>query len=377
MTTRYLYLLGAALLLFLLAFSTGSPAFLAPAGLFSLLLLYAPVSVRLARRGMKMHLQFLQDRVRRGDQAELHITAAYRSLLPVSPIQLQISIGEDMPLQPLEIPCSAQAHSFSLLFSTRHAGVIRPKVNSCGIRDIFGIYAREYGSFRDLPELLVLPVDFRVEPLIYTQVDAGLGTMAKANEDITSPSDIRSYQTGDPMKKIHWKLSARKQELLVRKFDEPVLPDALVILNCEKPASPDIQDALLETALSVMKVESAREHGIRLPLLGTHPTEVEGQMGIGLIAENLARMEWTAGSSFEEVLLIESGRLRRFGATVIITSVLSGELVEIMCQMRRIGPALRLYLITVNPSDPDLMPFVSRLQQASCEVCYVSPAGTA
>ena len=179
------------------------------------------------------------------------------------------------------------------------------------------------------------------------------------------------------MKKIHWKLSARKQELLVRKFDEPVLPDALVILNCEKPASPDIQDALLETALSVMKVESAREHGIRLPLLGTHPTEVEGQMGIGLIAENLARMEWTAGSSFEEVLLIESGRLRRFGATVIITSVLSGELVEIMCQMRRIGPALRLYLITVNPSDPDLMPFVSRLQQASCEVCYVSPAGTA
>ena len=101
------------------------------------------------------------------------------------------------------------------------------------------------------------------------------------------------------------------------------------------------------------------------------------QMGIGLIAENLARMEWTAGSSFEEVLLIESGRLRRFGATVIITSVLSGELVEIMCQMRRIGPALRLYLITVNPSDPDLMPFVSRLQQASCEVCYVSPAGTA
>ena len=155
MTTRYLYLLGAALLLFLLAFSTGSPAFLAPAVLFSLLLLYAPVSVRLARRGMKMHLQFLQDRVRRGDQAELHITAAYRSLLPVSPIQLQISIGEDMPLQPLEIPCSAQAHSFSLLFSTRHAGVIRPKVNSCRIRDIFGIYAREYGSFRDLPELLV------------------------------------------------------------------------------------------------------------------------------------------------------------------------------------------------------------------------------
>ena len=376
MTKRYLYLLCATLLLFLLAFSTGSPAFLAPAVLCSLLLIYAPLSVRLAGKHVKIELQFLQDHVRRGEQAEMVITAAYRSLLPVSPIQLLVSIDDDSPPHALEIPCSSQAKRFSLIFTTRHVGVLCPGINSCEIHDVFGIFTRNFRIDRNLPELLVLPVDFQVEPLVYSQVEAGMGTMAKANEDITSPADIRSYQTGDPMKKIHWKLSARKQELLVRKFEEPVLPDALVILNCEKPATPSIQDALLETALSVMKVESARDHGIRLPLLGTHPTEVEGQMGLTLIAENLARMEWTTGSSFEEVLLIESGRLRRFGAAVIITPVLNGELVEIMCQMRRIGPALRLYLITVNPSDPALLPFVSRLQQAGCEVCYVSPLET-
>jgi uncharacterized protein (DUF58 family) len=270
-----------------------------------------------------------------------------------------------------------RGETLEIPFAPRHVGYTRPGIRSVEVEDLLGLVRKRVVLKQTFFEMLVLPQTFDVEPLTLAPGDPGSELMARATEDLNAPSDIRSYQPGDAMKKIHWKLSARKQELLVRKFDEPVLPDALVILNCEKQASPDIQDALLETALSVMKVESAREHGIRLPLLGTHPTEVEGQMGIGLIAENLARMEWTAGSSFEEVLLIESGRLRRFGATVIITSVLSGELVEIMCQMRRIGPALRLYLITVNPSDPDLMPFVSRLQQASCEVCYVSPAGTA
>lgn len=49
-------------------------------------------------------------------------------------------------------------------------------------------------------------------------------TLARATEDISNPSDLRTYAPGDPMKKIHWKQSLRKQELLVRRFEEPALP---------------------------------------------------------------------------------------------------------------------------------------------------------
>ncbi|MCR4882443.1 MAG: DUF58 domain-containing protein [Clostridiales bacterium] len=376
MTKSYVFTAAASLFLFLLAFSTGAPAFLAPAFLLVLLLIYAPVSVLLARRSLSVQMQLLTDHVRRGDHAALTLSVRFRSLLPVSPLHLKVSIDDVESESTLDIPCSIYTKQFSLSFPARHAGCMHPGVNLCTIHDLFGLYHTDFVPRTSHPELLVLPLDFEVAPLVYAQVDAGLGTMAKANEDITSPSDIRSYQTGDPMKKIHWKLSARKQELLVRKFDEPVLPDALLLLNCEKPESLAIQDALLETAFSVMKKELSGDHAIQAPLLGAHPTELDGRMGLPLLAENLARMQWTNGTSFEEVLLIESRRLRRCGATAIITSSLNGELVEIMCQMRRMGPSLRLYLVTFTPSDPNLLPFVSRMQNADCEVCYVKPSET-
>ena len=75
--------------------------------------------------------------------------------------------------------------------------------------------------------------------------------MARATEDINSPSDVRTYAPGDPMKKIHWKLSLRKRELLVRRFEEPALPDALVLMDQSAPraasheASADLRDAML------------------------------------------------------------------------------------------------------------------------------------
>ena len=85
-------------------------------------------------------------------------------------------------------------------------------------------------------------------------------TMRRAMEDPSSPNDFRAYQQGDPLKRIHWKMSARKRELIVKQFEEPALPDALVMLDTSPPQlaegmpedqSAFLKDALLETAASV------------------------------------------------------------------------------------------------------------------------------
>ena len=80
---------------------------------------------------------------------------------------------------------------------------------------------------------------------------------------------------GDSLKRVHWKLSARKRELVVRRFEEPVLPEALVLMDCSPPpswghpeAEADVRDSLLETAASVMNSQMITDHAVRLPLLG-------------------------------------------------------------------------------------------------------------
>ncbi len=363
-----------SLFLFFLAFSTGAPAFLAPAVLLLLLLIWSLLSVLRCRHGLSLEVSLEKQRVSRGEEAALILTVTQNSFLPVCPLQINLSLdGEE--LQPLDIPSRRGSSDWRIPFPARHAGVLEPGVASCELSDLFALFRVSARQRASHAELLVIPTPFEVAPLAYAQLDEGLGTMARATEDISLPADVRSYQTGDPMKKIHWKLSLRKQELLVRRFDEPVLPDALIILDCEQPGSAkaSLRDALLETALSVMTTEMRSDHLIHMPLLGRHPTEVDGRMGSALVAEHLARLIWSEGNAFEEVLLLEAGRLRHVGATVIITSRLSGELVDVMLQMRRMGPTLRLYYVTDQPEQSEVQPFITRLQHQDCEVCYVTP----
>ena len=204
--------------------------------------------------------------------------------------------------------------------------------------------------------------------------------MARASEDITSPSDVRAYQQGDAMKKIHWKLSMRKQELMVRRFEAPVMPDALILLDCSTPprtaddsAQLDLRDALLETAASVMQQNIQTDHPAKLPIHGDHPVELDKGMGMPVILEALARVDFTAPDKFDRMLLLEMQRMRKVGCTVVVSARLNSRMVDVMIAMRRMGPYMRLYLITFDPEDRTKLPLISKLQSAGIEVCYVTP----
>ena len=229
----------------------------------------------------------------------------------------------------------------------------------------------------------MLPAVFHTEPLALSPGDPGSDIMARATEDLSAPSDIRNYQFGDPMKKIHWKLSLRKQDLLVRKFDEPVLQDVLMLMDCSRPpswghpeAEEDIRDALLETAASIFRDQELTDLSVHLPLFGQHPVELEKSMGLPLILENLARTDFSETDRFERVLLLESRRLRKVGCLIVISARLNSQMVDILIRMRPMGPNIRLYLITFAPEDARVLRLVSRLQQSAIQVSYVTPDRT-
>ena len=158
------------------------------------------------------------------------------------------------------------------------------------------------------------------------------------------------------------------------------MPDALILLDCAEPprqagveAMLDVKDALLETAASIMAESTRTEHPARLPLLGRHPIELDKGMGMPAILEALAHVEFLADEPFVRVLQLEMRRMRKVGSTIVITARLNSRMVDAMRSMRRMGPYVRLYLVTFTPEDAPLLPMVSRLQNTGVEVCYVTP----
>ncbi len=381
MKTRLLIPVLVILALLLAAFSTGSTIFLYIAVLLSLVVLSSLLAVVWAAKTMTVSSGLSGRTVRRGESVTLEMVVRHQGWLPIAPIQLELYATPDTPETAVRLrDAPGKTQRLTLPFHAAHVGVSRPGVKRCTVEDVFALFAMTVEPRTGREELLVLPMPFDVEPLRFAPGDPGSEVMARATEDVSNPADFRAYQPGDAIKKIHWKLSARKGDLMVRRFEEPVLSDALVLMDCSAPpswghaeAEADIRDTLLETAASVMLSQLQSDHAIRLPLMGRHPIELEKTMGAPLILENLARMDFSETDRFERVLLLETRRMRRVGATVIISARLSGSIVDVMIRMRRMGPNVRLYLVTFTPDDPLVLGMVSKLQQAEVEVCYVTP----
>ena len=134
-----------------------------------------------------------------------------------------------------------------------------------------------------------------------------------------------------------------------------------------------IKDAILETAASVVNCQIRQDNPVRMPMVGDRPMEYSSRMGLPLLLEELARCTFNETERFERVVMMQLAELRKTGAVVIITSRLTSALVELLVRMKRMGPNVRLYLVTYDPDEAAVAPLVGRMQQASIEVNYVTP----
>ncbi len=384
MKSRLFTFLAVLFSCLLAAMSTGSKIYLLFGVLLAAMALLALASVTLAGRSASVSHSLSSHRVQRGEDVTLEVIVRHRSFLPIAPITITLLTAPGEPPIVTRLPFSGRkSQRLAYRFTTAHVGTFTPGVVGYLVEDVFGFFARRLLPDTPPLDLMVLPLPFEVEPLRFSPGDTGMEMLSKAREDPTTPSDVRTYQPGDPMKKIHWKLSMRKRELLVRRFEEPALPDALVLLDCAPPSLPDkpppqaqafLQDALCETAASVVLRQMRGDHPVRLPILGKRPMEYDKSMGTPALLEELARLDFSQSERFERVLLLETRRMRRTGATVIITSRLNSTVADMIIRIRRMGPFVRLYLATFAPEAPALLPIISRLQQNTIEVCYVTPS---
>ena len=373
--------LAVFLMLLTVALCTGSQLFLLLSILILLVVAAAFIAVFWATATLTVDGQLSGETVYRGDDVVLSLRVHHRGLLPVAPLLLELtdpSGNRERDIRLKNMPNKVQ--SMRLPIHAAHVGVFSVGLHSCTVEDLLGLVRKKVPFQKTSFELLVLPRTFDIEPLKLAPGDPGSELMARATEDLSAPSDVRNYQPGDAMKKIHWKLSLRKRELMVRKFDEPILQDVLILMDCSRPpswghpqAEADLRDTLLETAASVLTAQLSTDHQFRLPLLGSHPVDVVKTMGLPIAMDYLSRVDFSETDRFERVLAIESSRLRKVGCVVIISARLNIPMVDIMIRIHRAGPNIRLYLVTFAPDDENVLPLIGRLRQASIEVSYVTP----
>ncbi len=383
MTRRGLTALAVLVTSAACALSLGNAVYLYIALLLSAVLLYSLVSCFWARRTAYCRQSLSAPAVVRGEEAWLHLQAGYRCPLPVAPPLGMLwynGQAEECAFSP--VPFRNQERSVQL--NARHVGEYDAGLKTLVIRDLFGLFRMQVRPENPAGALTVLPRPFAIEKPRFTLGDDGSAALARTQEDYNAPEDVRAYRPGDAMKRIHWKLSSRKREILVRRFETPAPPDTLILLDCNEPLGGEgvregkecLRDALCETAVAIARLQMEDGSPVRLPMYGARATEFssDNAASLSLLQDMLARQPFGGGEDFARVLNLELRRMRRTGAAVIITTRLDAQIVEGISHIRRMGPSARLYLVTYTPDALQDQPCVSRLQHHLVEVCYVTPA---
>jgi uncharacterized protein (DUF58 family) len=121
--------------------------------------------------------------------------------------------------------------------------------------DPFGLAQREQ-SFGEHRTVTVVPEVIALAPLS-VKVGAAGGTAQTSSSRLGQGSDNlspRRYIPGDSMRRIHWRATAHRGQLMVRQEEEESSPDALVVLDRSSTHWPDPGvevDAAFEAAVSL------------------------------------------------------------------------------------------------------------------------------
>ena len=296
------------------------------------------------------------EQVVRKEQVTYTLSVKMFSPLPVAPLSLHICLpsGRESDFL-LTARMLGETYSENA-FTCPHVGVCPVGVTEVTVSDCFSLFTLRRRVRAPLCRVSVLPDPADAPCPAFSPGEGEHSAAQRAQSDRTTPVDTRAWQEGDDLKRVHWKLSMRRQSLMVHTYETPQRPDALILLDCTQPECADgeraqVIDALTEECAGAAKALLEAEHPVRMPLCGRVTRELTGNTMDGLHAmlEALAQEPFDAPGGFDRVLLLSARRMRRTGATVVLTTSLTPRIADTLIALSRMGPRTALTLVTAQP----------------------------
>jgi len=226
------------------------------------------------------------------------------------------------------------------------------------VRDLFGLFtfsmnlAEKYYhkqlTLTVLPRILHLPL----LPLPQLHLEGILNRRFSMSEEPASISDLRQYRFADPLKKIHWKISAKLQEIYVKNYETNAQPEIYMLLEtCAYTGNEltrlKIEDQIIECAtaiihyilsksipLNLLIYQQKRQH-----LFGREPQDFERFYNF------LSLIPFNSTFSASDVLEMESTALSQAGSLLMIIHNLTHSIFNHLCIMKQSSVYPILFLI--------------------------------
>lgn len=216
--------------------------------------------------GLRLHLYTDSCQTPRNTPAACTLTAANRFGLPVSCVTGRVK---------LRCPFTGESRSFSVSLRgaspgvsavwnvvTSHCGLVQCSVSRLRVWDCLGLFSL---PLRPLPPdtLLITPLPEEPERLILPESTGSTVPVPKGKSSMGEDYELRPYREGDSLRNIHWKMSAKRDDLVTRELLAEKFP--LPILTFDHFGSLDAMDCTLDRLAGYSRalLEHERPHAVR------------------------------------------------------------------------------------------------------------------
>ena len=240
--------------------------------LFVLLMLILPFDVLISLPGILTQYMALTApyTLEQGEEGTLVVTALRGKAFPSGSLNALLRIKSDDTAVSRRINgIGAHRDRYDLAIDTSHCGVISYELRRFWVISILGLFSM---PFKPDIRVAVLVAPLPVKPPRDVSLPQLAGLVPKPGGGAAEDHELRQYRPGDPVKTIHWKLSAKHDDLIIREAMVP--PPQSRLVRAAQWGSPDERDLVLGRArwVSGYLLENDLPHFVKL---GDHSPVME------------------------------------------------------------------------------------------------------
>ena len=271
---------------------------------------------------------------------------------PIAPLSLRVELPSgrqsDFSLSAGLLGLTESDHSFAC----PHVGVFPVGVSQITFSDCFGLFAFRRRMRGALQSVAVLPGSIPADPLPVSPGEGESTATQRALSDHSVPEDIRAWQEGDELKRVHWKLSMRRQSLMVHTYETPQRPDALILLDTSQPQGAP-RAALIDALTEACDLSG------------------QGMEAFDAMRRALACAGYHRQDDFARILLMAAPRLRTAGSAAVFSTRLTPAIADAAIALSRMGARMRYTLVTAEAPSEEQGKLLDLLRVSGLEALHV------
>ena len=191
-------------------------------------------------RNLEFRLHVPVRYVQKGQEFAVEVELENHSFMPMESILVEISCENEFTKSRFGAKDTAMAEArkkvrLQFFLEAKYCGRVKVSVEKVKAQDYLRLFSRGSEKKCQSEEVMVLPMIHKIPVQQSFQLEENLEgqlfSKSRTGEDTSEVFDIREYRSGDTSHRIHWKLSAKTDDFMVKEYSLPMERTVLLFLD--------------------------------------------------------------------------------------------------------------------------------------------------